>query len=62
MGDDDETDFRAESLMSLMLGKQGGGGLHDLSAWRVTIPAIASKPELENPRKNFYTYVIDVNR
>ncbi len=47
--------------MSLMLGKQGEN-LHDLSAWRVTIPAIASKPELENPRKNYYTFVIDLNR
>ena len=47
--------------MALMMGERGAP-LHDLSAWRVTIPAIASKPELDNPRKYFYSYVLDVNR
>ena len=38
------------------------GPKHDLSAWRITIPTIATRPEMDNPRKNFYTFVIDVRR
>ncbi len=50
-------------MAAMFMGGEGGGApLHDLSAWRVTIPAIASKPELDNPRKNYYSYVLDVNR
>ncbi len=52
----------AAMLMGEACGSAGGAPLHDMSAWRVTIPAIASKPEIDNPRKYYYSYVMDVNR
>ena len=58
---EDDDGYTNESVMALMMAERGAP-LHDLSTWRVTIPAIASKPELDNPRKNYYSYVLDVNR
>jgi len=36
--------------------------LCDLSAWRVTIPKIRGKPELDNPRKHVFVFCIEVHR
>lgn len=36
--------------------------LCDLSAWRVTIPKIRAKPELDNPRKHVFVFCIQVHR
>lgn len=38
------------------------GPKHDLSAWRVTIPEIASLPEPENPKKFYHTFSVEVRR
>jgi len=36
--------------------------LCDLSAWRVSIPKIRAKPELDNPRKHVFVFCIEVHR
>jgi sorting nexin-14 len=36
--------------------------LRDLSAWRVTIPKIKTKPEPDNPRKHVFVFCIQVHR
>ena len=35
---------------------------HDLSSWRVTIPRIGARPDPENPKKQFFVFIIDVRR
>ena len=34
----------------------------DLSTWRVTIPRIGARPDPENPKKQFFVFIIDVRR
>ncbi|XP_025108729.1 sorting nexin-14-like isoform X2 [Pomacea canaliculata] len=36
--------------------------LHDLSSWRVTVPRTGARPDLENIRKQYYVFIIDVRR
>ncbi|KAH9495459.1 Sorting nexin-14 [Bulinus truncatus] len=36
--------------------------LHDLSSWRVTIPRIGARPDPENPKKQFFVFIIDIRR
>ena len=36
--------------------------LRDLSAWRVTVPGVIGQPEYDNPKKLFYSYLIDIRR
>lgn len=36
--------------------------LHDLSSWRVTVPRTGARPDLDNIRKQYYVFIIDVRR
>ncbi|XP_055877847.1 sorting nexin-14-like isoform X3 [Biomphalaria glabrata] len=36
--------------------------MHDLSSWRVTIPRIGARPDPENPRKQYFVFIIDIRR
>ncbi|BFZ02791.1 hypothetical protein BsWGS_05830 [Bradybaena similaris] len=36
--------------------------LHDLTSWRVTIPRIGARPDPENPRKQYFVFIIDIRR
>ncbi|KAK3774463.1 hypothetical protein RRG08_000416 [Elysia crispata] len=36
--------------------------LHDLTSWRVTIPRIGARPDPDNPRKQYFVFIIDVRR
>jgi hypothetical protein len=36
--------------------------LRDLSAWRVTIPALVAKPDPDNPKRHLHSFVIDIRR
>ena len=36
--------------------------MHDLSSWRVTIPRIGARPDPDNPRKQYFVFIIDVRR
>ncbi|XP_069131952.1 sorting nexin-14-like isoform X2 [Argopecten irradians] len=36
--------------------------LPDLSTWRVTIPRIGARPDPENPRKQYFVFIIDIRR
>ncbi|CAH1794558.1 unnamed protein product [Owenia fusiformis] len=38
------------------------GPLRDLSTWRVSIPHVEGRLEPDNPKKQFYVFVIEVNR
>ncbi|XP_046344151.1 sorting nexin-14-like isoform X1 [Haliotis rufescens] len=35
---------------------------HDLSTWRVTVPRIGARPDPDNPKKQFFVFIIDVRR
>ena len=34
----------------------------DLSTYRVSIPRIGARPEPENPKKQFFVFIIDIRR
>ncbi|ELT98993.1 hypothetical protein CAPTEDRAFT_203562 [Capitella teleta] len=36
--------------------------LRDLSAWRVTIPALVAKPDPDYPKRHLHSFVVDVRR
>ncbi|XP_059174499.1 sorting nexin-14-like isoform X2 [Physella acuta] len=40
----------------------GDHSMHDLSSWRVTIPRIGARPDPENPRKQYFVFIIDIRR
>ncbi|GFO18602.1 sorting nexin-14 [Plakobranchus ocellatus] len=42
--------------------ESGDCSLHDLSSWRVTIPRIGARPDPDNPRKQYFVFIIDVRR
>ncbi|XP_012936262.1 sorting nexin-14 isoform X1 [Aplysia californica] len=41
---------------------EGDWSMNDLSSWRVTIPRIGARPDLENPRKQYFVFIVDVRR
>ncbi|KAL5007355.1 hypothetical protein ScPMuIL_016161 [Solemya velum] len=36
--------------------------VHDLSSWRVTIPRIGARCEIENPKKEYFVFIVDIKR
>lgn len=36
--------------------------LHNLSAWRVSIPSVVQRPDPDNPRKVIYVFLVEVWR
>ena len=38
------------------------GPLHDLSAWRVTVPELIAAPEPDNPRRSYAAFLVEVRR
>ena len=36
--------------------------VHDLSAWRVTVPMIGARPDPENIKRQFFVFIIEVGR
>ncbi|XP_052220353.1 sorting nexin-14-like isoform X2 [Dreissena polymorpha] len=35
---------------------------HDLSTWRVTIPRLGARPDPENPKKQFFVFIVEIRR
>ncbi|XP_060606822.1 sorting nexin-14-like [Ruditapes philippinarum] len=35
---------------------------HDLTTWRVTIPRLGARPDPENPKKQFFVFVVEIRR
>ncbi|KAL4225712.1 Sorting nexin-14 [Mactra antiquata] len=35
---------------------------HDLSTWRVTIPRLGARPDPENPKKQYFVFIVDIKR
>ncbi|XP_060564967.1 sorting nexin-14-like [Ruditapes philippinarum] len=35
---------------------------HDLTTWRVTIPRLGARPDPENPKKQFFVFIVEIRR